>query len=87
MARRLDIGWDRFCTMMEMILPICMHEVEDVEIGLGITSEMSNAQTRRHLTKEYRKWNARVTNSNPKIQAQAEHMLKLIAEARIQYVG
>lgn len=86
-ASRLDIHWDRFRTMMEIILPACMHEVEDIEIGLGITSEMSNSQTRLHLTREYRKWNSRVTNSNPKIQAQAEHMLKLIAEAKNQYVG
>jgi len=39
------------------------------------------------LNKEYAKWNARVTNTDPQVRTQADQMLGLIAEARSQYVG
>jgi hypothetical protein len=39
------------------------------------------------LNKEYSKWSARVTNTDPEIQSQADQMLKLIAEARSNYIG
>ena len=86
LANRLEVDIDRFRSMMEKILPVGMHEVEDVEVVLGVTCDMSREQTRRHLNKEYRKWNSRVTNCDPEIQNQADHMLKFIAETRSQYV-
>ncbi len=86
LANRLEVDNDRFRNMMEKILPLGMHEVEDAEVVLGVTSDMSREQTRRHLNKEYRKWNSRVTNCDPEIQNQADQMLKLIADARSQYV-
>jgi hypothetical protein len=45
---------------------------------------MGRENTRRQLNRYYRKWNSRVTNADPEIQAQADQMLKLIAEARSQ---
>ena len=83
----LDVDMDRFRTMTERILPADMHAVKDKEIILGVTSDMSQEQVREHLNKEYRKWNARVTNSDPEVQIQADHMLKFIAEARSAYAG
>jgi preprotein translocase subunit Sec63 len=62
-----------------------MHEVRDMETILGISSDMSKEKVRKHLNKEYSKWNSRVTNADPDIQSQADQMLKLIAEARSQY--
>jgi hypothetical protein len=47
---------------------------------------MSKDKTRKHLNKEYSKWNARVTNTDSEIQAQADDMLKFIAETRSEYV-
>ena len=73
--------------MMEKILSVSMYEIEDLEISLGITSQMNKKQTCRQLSKEYRKWNSRVTNRNPEIKTQAEHMLKLVAEIRNQCIG
>ena len=87
MASWLEVDTNRFHTMMEKILPVGMHEVEDVEVILGVTSDMSKDETRQHLNKEYRKWNARVTNFDSEIQTQADHMLNLIAEARSEYIG
>jgi len=82
---RLDAG--RFRTMMQKILPVNMHDCNDVEAVLGVTSDMDTEQTRQRLNTEYRKWNSRVTSSDPGIQAQADHMLKFIAEARVEYIA
>jgi len=87
LAHWLEIDTNRFRQMMEKILPADMHQIEDLEVVLGVTSDMSKKQTRRHLNNEYRKWNSRVTNLNPKIQSQADYMLRFIAEARRAYAG
>ena len=87
LASWLEVDAARFRAMMEKILPIEMHEVMDINDVLGITSDMSRDKTRRHLNKEYSKWNSRVTSENPRIQTQADQMLKLIAEARGQHVA
>jgi len=87
MASWLEVDSDRFRIMMEKVLPVDMHEVRDVEAILGITSDMSKERVRKHLNKEYSKWNSRVTNADPDIQTQADQMLKLIAEARSQYTA
>ena len=87
MAGWLEVDSDRFRTMMEKVLPVDMHEVRDVEAILGITSDMSKERIRKHLNKEYSKWNSRVTNADPDIQTQADQMLKLIAETKSQYTA
>jgi len=87
MADWLKLDSKRFRIMMEKVLPVDMHEVRDVEAILGITSDMSKERVRKHLNKEYGKWNSRVTNADPDIQTQADQMLKLIAEAKSQYTA
>ncbi|MHC4426662.1 MAG: tellurite resistance TerB family protein [Planctomycetota bacterium] len=87
LASWLEADADRFRVMMEKVLPVDMHEVTDVEAVLGINSDMSKERARQHLNKEYSKWNSRVTNSDPEIQSQADQMLKLITEARSQYIA
>ena len=87
LAGWLEVNQERFRVMVEKVLPIDMHQVKDMETVLGITSEMDKEGVRHHLNKEYSKWNARVTNSDPGIQTQADQMLKLIAEARNQYTS
>lgn len=86
LAEWLEVNADRFRAMMEKILPVGMHEVGDAEIVLGVTSDMSKEKTRQHLNREYRKWNSRVTNSDPDVQTQADQMLKFIAETRSEYI-
>ena len=70
---------------MERVIPIDMLDAADVETVLGVTSDMTGEKAKEHLNKEYAKWNSRVTNSDPKIQSQADQMLKLIAGARTQF--
>ena len=86
MTSWLNINTDKSHLMMQKMLPIDIHEVMDVETVLGITSDMSKEKARKHLNNEYRKWNSRVTHSNPHIQTQADQMLQLIAQARSQYI-
>jgi len=85
MAEWLDVDSEKFRNMMEKVLPVDMHQVRDVKTILGITSDMSKENVRKHLNEEYSKWNSRVTNADPDIQNQADQMLKLSAEARSQY--
>jgi tellurite resistance protein len=87
LAKWLEVDADKFRAMMEKILPASMHEVRDTEVILGVTSDMDKERSRRQLNKEYIKWHSRITNSDPQIRAQADQMLMMIADARIQYVG
>jgi len=87
LASWLEVDMNRFRAMMEKTLPIRLHQGRDVEATLGVTTDMSREKTRRQLNKEYCKWNSRATSSNPEIRAQADQMLKLIAEARCQFIG
>jgi hypothetical protein len=84
-AAWLEIDIEKFRLLMEKIIPIDMLAGMDMETILGVTSDMTGESARAHLNKEYAKWNSRVTNSDPKIQSQADQMLKLIAEARCQF--
>jgi len=86
-ATWLQVDMERFQSMMEKILPVGIHESEDAQTILGVTSDMDKEQTRQLLNKEYRKWNARVTSSDSDIQTQADQMLKIIAEARREYIA
>ncbi|MHC4323054.1 MAG: TerB family tellurite resistance protein [Planctomycetota bacterium] len=87
MASWLEVDSERFRVMMEKVLPVDMHEARDVETILGITSDMSKDKVRKHLNKEYSKWNSRVTNADPDIQNQADQMLMLIAQTKSQYAA
>lgn len=86
-AQWLGVDEDRFRGMMEKVLPVTMHKVEDRKVVLGIRPGMSKENIRQFLNKAYSKWNGRVTHLNPEIRAQAGHMLKLIAETRNEYIG
>ncbi len=86
MIKWLDINTDKSRLMMQKVLPVDIHEVIDIEAILGITSDMCKEKARKQLNNEYRKWNSRVTHSNPHIQTQADQMLQLIAKARSQYI-
>ena len=85
-SNRIEICKERFRSMTEKKLCLCMHKIEDTEISLGVTSDMSKDQICEQLSKEYRKWNSRVTNKNSEIKAQAEHMLELIAKLRNEHL-
>ncbi|MHC4132729.1 MAG: tellurite resistance TerB family protein [Planctomycetota bacterium] len=83
----LEVDKDIYQEMQEKILPVTMHDTADADSVLGLGEEVSREEAQGLLNKEFRKWNARVTNSDPEIRKQADHMLNLIAHARNQYVS
>jgi len=83
-AKWLELDRSRVRSMAEKILPLTIHHVKDIEFLLGVTPEMTRDQTRKQLRHEYRKWNARVTNIDPDVKAQAAQMLHLIAQTRTE---
>ena len=87
LADSLGIERGRLRAMAEKTLPVNMHQVQDSEIVLGVTTAMSRDQARQQLNHEYAKWSSRVISSDPAIQKQADQMLQLIADARAQFVG
>jgi hypothetical protein len=70
--------------MSDKVVPVGIHEVENVDQLLGIRPDMPLDEVRAHLRREYQKWNARVTHADPAIREQADRMLELIARARAE---
>jgi hypothetical protein len=87
LAQWLRIDRGRLRTMVEKTLPVSMHQSEDAEMILGVTTEMNKDEVRHQLNREYAKWSSRVISSDPAIRKQADQMLNLIANARTQYIG
>jgi uncharacterized tellurite resistance protein B-like protein len=86
LAQWLQVDRTRLRVMIEKILPVHMHETQDTEIILGVTEEMTDEEARHQLNREYAKWSSRVISTDPAIRQQADEMVQLIAEARVQYV-
>ena len=87
LAGWLQVDRNRLRAMVEKTLPISMHQTEDAEMILGVTTEMTQDEARHQLNREYAKWSSRVISSDPAIRKQADQMLNLLANARTQYVG
>ena len=80
LADSLGVDHGRFRTMTEKILPVNIHETEDVNKILGIDPSWSREEKRKHLRKENRKWRALATHSDPEKQKQASQMQELISK-------
>lgn len=83
----LQVERARLRAMVEKTLPVEMHQGHDAEMILGVTEGMSKDEARVQLNREYAKWSSRVISTDPSIRRQADQMLKLLGEARTQYVG
>jgi DnaJ-domain-containing protein 1 len=87
MSEGLQIDRDRLRAMVAKTLPVEMHQTKDAEMIFGVTGEMSKDEARHQLNREYAKWSSRVISSDPAIRRQADQMIRLIADARVQYVS
>ena len=58
-----------------------------LDFVLGVNPDMSKSEALQRLNDEYRKWNSRVTNSDPEIRKQADSMLDLLARTRAECVA
>ncbi len=83
----LQVDRARLRAMVEKTLPVEMHKSHDAEMILGVTTGMSKDEARVQLNREYAKWSSRVISTDPSIRRQADQMLRLLGEARMQYVG
>ena len=83
-SRWLNIAPEHYRGMMEKILPVTMHNVRDAELLLDISPQMPAPVLCQYLSREYSKWNARVTHADSHIRQQASIMLEVIAQARTQ---
>lgn len=83
----LDLDRVKLQSMLEKELPINIYtnSVDDEESLIGITSDMDNKQIKKHLVKEYSKWNARVAHKDEKIRKQAKEMTQIIVNLRQKY--
>jgi tellurite resistance protein len=72
--------------MFEQLITVDMSTYANHDVALGITSDMDPELIRKYLNDEYRRWNARVTNSDPVVRQKAERIMAMIAEARRKYV-
>ncbi|MCL5281865.1 MAG: hypothetical protein M1376_18375, partial [Planctomycetes bacterium] len=86
LSEGLQIDRERLRAMVAKILPVEMHQTKDAEMILGVTSDMSKDEARHQLTREYAKWSSRVISTDPAIRRQADQMIRLIADARAEYV-
>jgi tellurite resistance protein len=59
---------------------------DDLEVLLNIDINQSKDEIKKHLTKEFQKWNSRInTISNEKEKEKAQEMINLISKARRKY--
>lgn len=84
-SQLLKLDSERFRLMVEKYLPVDKSDDIDISLLLGIEQDMSEDQIRLVLNKEFRKWNARVTNQNPEVRKRADQMLKLITSHRLSH--
>jgi len=59
----------------------------DLKTLVGISDTMSQDEIRKHLNKEFQKWNSRATAGDEDARKRASEMLDNIAEARRRYLS
>jgi len=59
----------------------------DLKSLVGINENMSEEEIRKHLNKEFQKWNSRATAGDEDARKRASEMLDSIAEARRRYLS
>jgi uncharacterized tellurite resistance protein B-like protein len=86
-AKSLELDYDEFERLKDRsILGIDTDQDSDTDALLGIQSDWTPEQTKKHLARLYAKWNSRVTSlpEGPDRET-AQHMLDTIAAARTKY--
>jgi hypothetical protein len=88
LARRIGLDLDEYKNIRDKALPISIYESDperksaQIEGMLGLTNEMSVAEKKTQLSKEYRKWNALKHSSDKAKSKQAKDMVTAIGELR-----
>jgi len=87
LAGYLDVDKDKFRSMKDKHLTVSMmnnSDVMDVDQLLGLHSDMSAAEKKKHLREEFKKWNQLSEHKDPEKRKQAKEMLDLIGQKRAE---
>ena len=89
LAHEMGMDIDEYKNMRDKALPIGMYSEGSVGQGqgqienmLGLNPNMSTAEKKSQLSKEYRKWNALKNSTDPEKSKQAKEMVRAIGELR-----
>jgi len=81
-AEKLGLDNAAFLDMRDKVLPPHIYKIDNAHAVLGIAQNMDFTQQKNLLNQQYKKWNARITSSNPDIRQQANNILSVIADMR-----
>lgn len=81
-SENLSLDNAAFLDMRDKVLPPHIYKIDNAHAVLGIAGNMDFDQQKSLLNQQYKKWNARVTSSNPDIREQANNILSVIADMR-----
>jgi len=87
LAGFLGLDKEKFRAMKDKHLTVSMmnnSDVLDVEQLLGLKSEMSLSEKKKHLREEFKKWNQLSEHKDPEKREQAKEMLTLIGQKRAE---
>ena len=87
LAEFLELDKEKFRSMKDKHLTVSMmkdSDVVDVDQLLGLRSDMSLAEKKRHLREEFKKWNQLSEHKDPEKRKQAKKMLDLIGQKRAE---
>lgn len=88
LAHHMGLDVDEYKNMRDKALPISIYESSSHNEGsqikamLGITENMTVAEKKSQLSKEYRKWNALKNSSDHEKSKQAKEMVRAISDLR-----
>jgi len=87
LAELLDVDQERFRSMRDQHFSAVIENqsgMVDANELLGITPEMSETDVKKHLRKEFQKWNQLATHKDADKREQAKRMLDLIGKKRAE---
>lgn len=85
----LGLDKDKFRAMKDKHLTPDMLDLDitDIDQLLGLRSNMSTADKKRHLREEFKKWNQLAEHKDPEKRKQAKEMLDLIGKKRAELMS
>ncbi|MDC0048740.1 TerB family tellurite resistance protein [Verrucomicrobia bacterium] len=83
LSERIGLDNNRYQALLDRrIASVGSIKTDSESSNFGIKPSMSKDEIKRILNKEFKKWNARASHTNPEIKKNAEKMILIIAEER-----
>jgi uncharacterized tellurite resistance protein B-like protein len=81
--KKMKVDFEEYKKLRDKLISTSVYEGgANARSLLGITDDMSAAEIRKLLNDEYRKWNSLQNSSDAEVKAQAQKVIRLIAEER-----